>query len=515
LSEQLKRAVENIISAGYQLSREAFQLLEASQDTEQLDSVTKEILNKVGQTTPRPFVITRELVEEILAKYLPERELATPTLEAGVGAPTVYSKQLESRLEILDDPTNKMGSGGTAQDFVQYFRDRFERISKMLSQRLDARNAVSIAEGFEAQPNEKVKIIAMVMEKRQKERKIFIQIEDLENTATVLVPEGASRELLGLAQKIPLDQVLCIEATRGRDTLFIAQDFILPDIPEKKVDLTEEPVNVVLLSDIHVGSRTFLEEPFRRLILWLNGKVGTLAEKEIAARTKYVIIAGDLVDGVGVYPRQEDELAIPDVYEQYRLAARFIEQIPDYVEVVLTPGNHDPVRQALPQPAIPKEFAEPVYESRKIVSLGNPARIRLHGIEFLIYHGRSLDDVIASAPNMNFQMPEKAMELLLKCRHLAPEYGKRTSIAPERNDFLIIEQPPNVFHSGHVHVVKHETYRGTLVVNSGAWQSQTEYQKNMGLSPTPGILPVLSLNTMQITTIDFLRHETQESPLKS
>jgi len=171
--------------------------------------------------------------------------------------------------------------------------------------------------------------------------------------------------------------------------------------------------------------------------------------------------------------------------------------------VILIPGNHDAVRQALPQPAIPKEYAEPVYEARKVLSLGNPAEVALKGVRFLLYHGRSLDDV-AAVPKMSFKTPEKSMEFLLKCRHLAPEYGSRTPIAPQTRDRLVIGQPPDVFQSGHVHVVGHEVYRGSLLVNCGAWQSQTEYQKRMGLEPTPGILPVLNLQTMHLELMNFL-----------
>jgi DNA polymerase II small subunit len=40
-------------------------------------------------------------------------------------------------------------------------------------------------------------------------------------------------------------------------------------------------------------------------------------------------------------------------------------------------------------------------------------------------------------------------------------------------------------------------------VNSGAWQGQTDFQQKMGLVPTPGILPIVNLQTSMISTIDF------------
>jgi DNA polymerase II small subunit len=170
----------------------------------------------------------------------------------------------------------------------------------------------------------------------------------------------------------------------------------------------------------------------------------------------------------------------------------------------MLPGNHDAVRQALPQPPIPKDFGEPLYEARRLISIGNPAEVALHGVRFLLHHGRSLDDIIASVPSMDFTQPEKAMRLQLQCRHLASEYGKRTSIAPERVDHLVIQDVPDVFQSGHIHVVKYENYRGTQIVNSGAWQAQTDYQRRGGLIPTPGILTMVNLRTLQVHPMDFM-----------
>ncbi len=503
MSERLKTAVKTILLAGYQLDREAFEILKLLQDREELEEVTKEIVKEANQLTPRAIMVTKDIVESVTARLRKEKELVTPPTTESLRARVPYAKEVESRIQILRDPTKVIGSGGTIEDFTKHFRDRFNKISRILRERLDVRDARTIGEALEAPLNEKVKFIAMVMEKREKRRRIFLQVDDLENVATVLIPAEADRLLVEAAQRTPLDQVVCIEATRAGEDLFVGQNIILPDIPEKRANRADEPVYAALLSDIHVGSRTFLEDAFNRFVLWLNGKIGGQKQTEIAESTKYAIIVGDLVDGIGVYPRQEDELSIKDAREQYKLVAQYIEQIPDYIDVVLIPGNHDAVRQALPQPAIPREFADPIYTSRDVISLGNPAEIKLHNVHFLLYHGRSLDDVVATFPNLSFQTPEKAMELLLKCRHLAPEYGKRTTIAPEAEDDLVVETPPDVFQSGHIHVTKYETYRGTLVVNCGAWQAQTDYQRKMGLDPTPGMLPLLNLQTLEVHMMDF------------
>jgi DNA polymerase II small subunit len=247
----------------------------------------------------------------------------------------------------------------------------------------------------------------------------------------------------------------------------------------------------------------FMKEAFTRFLHWLNGKFGNERLKRIASHVKYVVIAGDIVDGIGVYPKQIQELAIKDIFEQYRMAAKFIEEIPDYIELIVTPGNHDASRKALPQPAIPQDYAAPLDEARNIQSLGNPCTLSLHNVDLLVYHGRSLDDVLSVVPGIDFNTPEKAMKLLLRSRHLAPLYGGKTPIAPEKRDFLVIDRPPDILHCGHIHVLGYTSYRGTLLVNSGAWQRRTKYQEELGVVPTPGVVPAVNLQTLQVTPINF------------
>jgi DNA polymerase II small subunit len=91
----------------------------------------------------------------------------------------------------------------------------------------------------------------------------------------------------------------------------------------------------------------------------------------------------------------------------------------------------------------------------------------------------------------------------LTSRHIAPVYGQRTPIAPESSDYLIIDNIPDVFHAGHVHVFGYEKYRGTQLVNSGSWQAQTPFQQKMGLIPTSAIATVMNLKSLQVTTINF------------
>jgi len=320
-------------------------------------------------------------------------------------------------------------------------------------------------------------------------------------------PTGSARiqcgdELAKAAMRVPLDSLVVLEVSSGRGGQLYASSLVPPDVPARKSVTSNHRAYAVLLSDLHIGSRMFLREDFDRFISWLNGKLGDL---DIVSRVKYLIIAGDVVDGIGVYPGQEYQLAERDLRKQYELATWMIGQVPKHIKIVAGPGNHEPVRQALPQPAVPIDIAVPFYALENVKNVGNPAYVKLDGVSFLVYHGRSLDDVIATIPDLSYSRPAAAMQVLLKSRHLAPMYGKRTALSPELRDMLVIDPVPDVFHAGHVHSIDMLNYRGTLVINSGTFQAQTPFQANMGLEPTCSIVPIVDLSTLEVTKRSFAR----------
>ena len=94
-----------------------------------------------------------------------------------------------------------------------------------------------------------------------------------------------------------------------------------------------------------------------------------------------------------------------DLRKQYSLAAQLISQIPKHVKVLVSPGNHDPVRQALPQPAVSMDLASELYALENVKGVGNPSYVKLDGVNFLVYHGRSLDDIIATIPGLSYSRP--------------------------------------------------------------------------------------------------------------
>jgi DNA polymerase II small subunit len=243
-----------------------------------------------------------------------------------------------------------------------------------------------------------------------------------------------------------------------------------------------------------------MKTEFLKFLDWLSSS----SDDEIVKKIKFLCVGGDLIDGIGIFPNQDKELLEIDAAKQMSHAAQLLAKVPKHIKVLAIPGNHDLGRRALPQPAIPRnDLGKQFYGLENCMMLGNPAFVELNSVKVLMYHGQSLDDIIATTPGLSYSKPSEAMKVLLKARHLAPTYGERTPIAPEQEDMMVITEVPDIFHSGHVHVVDVQSYRGTLVVNSGAWQSQTKYQQTMGITPTPGLAVIVNLATLQPVVYDF------------
>ena len=222
-------------------------------------------------------------------------------------------------------------------------------------------------------------------------------------------------------------------------------------------------------------------------------------------KIRYLFIAGDLVDGISVYPGQRENLLLDSNADQYALLASKLKRLPERLMVFCIPGNHDACRQALPKPPIPREFAEPLYKLDRIHMLGDPSQVSVEGVKVLITHGDSLDDMVTNLPGAKYTSPAYAMMELLRKRHLAPIYGGKTELAPLSRDWLVVDTPPDVVHFGHAHHIAVSRYNNSIqIINSGTFQSQTDFMRRQGVDPTPGIVTLLNLRTGQPTLRYFM-----------
>lgn len=449
-------------------------------------------------------ILDKATIAKITSKQEAEKTpLTIEIIQKSDFAPS--AKEVKSDFTIRNADMEKTPAG--VDDFASYFRNRFEKLCDAIERgRGGGLGAINKIENIKQYANGRdIGLIGMVYDKIiTKKGHIMITLEDDTGTAKVLFikPEKTSRkesqELFESASKIVNDEVL---AVRGRisSPFLIASSIIWPEVPIRQMKKTEEEIAIAFASDVHVGSKLFLEKQFVKFIEWLNGNVS--ARRDIAEKIKYLVISGDLVDGIGVYPNQDKELSITDVYKQYAVLMDMLEKIPDHIEIFLLGGNHDALQRAEPQPPLGDEILGD-FKRDNIHLASNPSYITLHGIKILAYHGTSMDSIIQAVPGCSYAKPETAMLEVLKKRHISPIYGENP-IMPSRRDSLVIDEVPDILHMGHIHKNGYMQYHGTEIINSGTWQGRTSIQVKRGQFPTPAVLPVYNTKSGELWTMDF------------
>jgi DNA polymerase II small subunit len=418
------------------------------------------------------------------------------------------ARDYDSEVRIINDITGKRTSEGTTQDFVSLFRDRYQAIRKILTtQRREISQFIPINRIKKTMVD--VQLIGIVKNvKNTHNGHRLIEIEDDTGSATLMALKS-NTEMMQLANEVMLDEVIGVvgKISKNKD-LIIVQNIIYPDIKmhqdRKRI---ESPLCVAFLSDVHIGSKMFMETEWNAFLRWINGDLGNSRQRDVASKLKYLVLPGDLVDGIGIYPNQEKELSISNIYDQYQALAKQFEYIPDHITILLQPGNHDAVRPAEPQPAFEKEIRD-LFSGKEFIFIGNPSYFSLHGVNILSYHGQSLLDYSTSIQSLNYNEPTEVMKIMLKKRHLAPTYGGYTPLAPEHEDYMLINQVPDIFVTGHVHTSSIDNYRGVILINASSWQSQTSYQKMMNFVPDSAKLPIVDLKTGNATAMDFSKTST-------
>lgn len=400
-------------------------------------------------------------------------------------------------------------SKGKAEDFLKLFQDKYNFLFTELC-----------ARGYSPKPLNKMdrmgrdsdfEIVVMVSEKKNtKNGHVMLDIEDLEGHAKALIPANDA-PLIEKAKRITQDDVIGMKVRLARTgDLLIVKEFAWPDLPQRKPRTSETDLGMIITSDIHIGSKLFLRNWFEKFIQWINLDVGTEKEKERVGKMKYMVIAGDTVDGIGVYPTQLAELEVKSITKQYEQFQEYLLQIPETVEVFITPGNHDPCRWHDPQPPLIKEFLPQLYGMKNIHFLPSPAWVEIEDQKTLIYHGSGLIGLMG-ALNIPPTKPEEAIKELLIKRDLMAVYGTKHPYAPEPKAYMLVREHPDVYIGGDNHYNAYTQYRGTTIINNGCWQLTSDYAASKGFIATPGRVPQFNFKTASIRESRFDKQQ-ESSP---
>lgn len=459
---------------------------------------------------PQPLVLSQDLVDRAgpLAPFVTEAMVRAAIAEKG-GSPGVRlppvpepSGASAPELPVAEFRVVREGYAGPPppgtpiDGYSRLFSARFRDLGRLLRGRPTLENLRPIRD---ARSQEGVaSVLGMVRQARQttKSRHTIVTLDDDTGSIDVLVPRDSP------ALKVPfvLDEVvgLRLRFGRERDRIPLVLGVERPDVAvTRNVGRCPDGRRAILLSDLHVGSRAFLSDGWASLVEFLAGKG---PEPELARSIDFAVIAGDLVDGIGIYPRQERDVAIADVVEQYTELGRRLRELPERLTIVAVPGNHDAVSPAEPQPPLPANLTRALPTNVRVLS--NPATFSLAGVVVTAYHGRGFDDLIPALPNASYSRPTEVMRRMLQMRHLAPIYGSRTPLAPAVRDGLVIDPVPDIFLTGHLHTYGVDRYRDVLLVNASTWQGETQYQRMRNITPAPCRAALVDLRSLETVTLD-------------
>lgn len=422
-----------------------------------------------------------------------------------------YDKKVEdcyvTKVEVLDPYVDKPKKR-EVKDFVSYMKIRYNSLKKILLQRIELNNTISINKVLSKKAKESVSLIGFVYSNNKtKNGNYILELEDPTGIIKVLIP-ARSEELIPIMDEVVLDEVIGITGVVAENMVY-AKGIIFPDIPVKDFKKSRDDVSVAFIADMHVGSKLFMADEFERFIDWINLK-GNAEQIEEAKKVKYLVISGDLIDGIGIYPGQEKELEIKDIYLQYEKVAEYLSQIRKDVKIIVCGGNHDALRLSEPQPVLSVDFARSLYKLNNITMINSPSYVRIHGFfDLLVYHGFSFDYYMNNVDYLrkagSYDAIDKMMELTLKKRHIAPTHVSGLYIPDSEKDWLIIERVPDIFVTGHIHhEVKISSYKNVTLVGCSSFQSKTAFQEKTGhTNIVTGKVPVINLKNRQIKIMNF------------
>ncbi|MBS3098633.1 metallophosphoesterase [Candidatus Pacearchaeota archaeon] len=508
--------LNEIRKKGLLLEKDVLELLEGFGNS----NVAKEFLEQIERISGERMITKKvlsknvEYVRGFVGKLGENEKSGVEKIIINLGLTLEVKREILEKTEEKKEQHYKIFYANTlpdkkleVKDFVGNFRSRYQQLQRILMGCLELQNNL-VAINKIGSDRSSLSIIGIVSEKRiTKNNNLMISFEDLTGRIKVLVKPD-KKEIWKKADELQLDDIVGVKASGNRDILF-AQDIFYPDAFIYEKTKFDNECCAAFLSDIHVGSDRHLGKNFERFLSWIN------SDDEIVKKIKYVFFVGDNVDGVGIFPGQEGFLELKSMNEQYDLLASYLRRVPKRITMFMCPGQHDAVRVAEPQPIISRKYARELYEIDNLVLVTNPTLVKLEDgakeFKVLMYHGASLHNIINEIKELRemkaHRYPAKAVEHLLKRRHLAPTHSENTYIPNAEKDALVIEEVPDVLCIGEMHRSDISNYHGILIITGSCWQAQTPFEEKVGNVPDPCKVPVLNLKTRELKVFDFTAEE--------
>lgn len=373
-----------------------------------------------------------------------------------------------------------------------YYHSKFENVSKILKQRLEG-PTVKIRDLIGERHVYTYGIIDSVF--ITKNGNLFIELSDTTGQVKCILSKS-NPQFKEFSQILMPEDIIAIEGTYNKDTGFLFIDKII--LPEIFLSPRAPTVSgeILFIGDLHFGSKFTNLDKISRFIQYVKEK-----SKDIKA----IVINGDLLDGIGVYPEQEKEqlvlegkLLCSPILQAEFMKKVFLDNLPVEIPIFILPGNHE-------VPFVPSVYPQYIFQQMSLPPnihfVSNPSWLNIGGISILLYHGNTL---VSMATRVGIKISElsKVVTVTLRKRHLGCSQGDRQAkIMPSEEDYLYIHKVPDIVVVSHTHMAFTSEYKNIKIVNPGTFQGATPYTIRMGVDVTPPSFARLSLSTKEVEIV--------------
>ena len=233
-------ALNYALNKGFQIHPDALKILE-NIDVKQLEKIIKDVVRE--KTRRKLYHINQDDLET----YLGIKE----------------DVSIKNEAKVLFDPTPKVTTAEGVSGYNSLFASRFLKLKKIISNRPESRMLKTISAVKSAKSEDDMYLCGLVTARTIERNISKLILEDPSGSVEAIIFDV---DLQKTAATLLNDQFVMARVSMGKNSGFIVKDLILPDIPDHVPNHSESDAYAVFLSDLHIGSKYFLENEFSEFI---------------------------------------------------------------------------------------------------------------------------------------------------------------------------------------------------------------------------------------------------------
>src|SRR3970040_2133702 len=161
----------------------------------------------------------------------------------------------------------KITSAEGIEGFGALFVDRYSKLLKIILQRSQAKKLATIETVKAGKPKDEVFVAGLIMDRKIDRGVTRLTFDDPTGSLETLV---FNKDLQTTPNSLFIAQFVMQRLRTGKHGGCITTEIVVPDIPDHVTNRSKTETYAVLISDLHVGSKYFMETEFESFVLWIS-----------------------------------------------------------------------------------------------------------------------------------------------------------------------------------------------------------------------------------------------------